>query len=281
MNQTETDGTNPFQVILLATDGSEFSAGVERVGVEMAAQHGSRLHVLRLLLADPGSDASIVEEQDAALNMERVNAMCAERGITCENMLRHAEEPSQGILAAVREVGAQLLILGRRGRRGMAKLMVGDATTRLLEKAECSVLVVPRLFSYWSSGVILALDAEENDGDHAALGAFHLAQHAGLPLTILKITDEGEADRLEVNQAVNRLVAMAKLREIDADGVIQSGDNPDDLILEVARQRSGDIIVCEPRDRSMIDRLFHVNKLVHLIGRAHCPVMVVPARAAA
>ncbi|WP_193771207.1 universal stress protein [Candidatus Magnetaquicoccus inordinatus] len=262
-----------FKVILLATDGSEFSAGVERVGIDMATQHGSQLIVLRLLMAEPGTDAAIVEEQDASLNVERIHTLCQEKGLKSSVLLRPAKDPSQGILAVAKEVGAQLLIIGRRGRRGMAKFMVGDATAKIIEKAECSVLVVPRLFSYWTNGVLLAVDPELAEGDEVAHGAFALAQKGGLPLTILTVAGDDASDRPEVNQTVNRLVAKAKMAQIDADGLVQDGV-VNDAILEVARQRSCDIIVCEPRDRSMIDRLFNVNPLIHLIGKAHCPVLV-------
>lgn len=264
----------PCKVILLATDGSEFSAGVERVGMELAAQNQSRLHLLRLLLAEPGTNASIVEEQDATLSLEGIGALCMTRNIEHTPMVRHCEEPAQGILAAAREIGSQLIIIGRRGRRGLAKHNVGEATTRLLDKLERSVLVVPRLFSYWSSGVLLVVDPEETEGDQAALAAIQLAKGAQIPLTILLVADKGNEENRDANQSVNRLVAMAQLQEVAAEGIIQSGDI-DDVILEVARQRSADLIVCEPRERSVLDRLFHINKLVQLVGKAHCPVLVV------
>ncbi|MBF0213127.1 MAG: universal stress protein [Magnetococcales bacterium] len=273
MNDHDIELPDPCKVILLATDGSEFSAGVERVGMELAAQNHSRLHILRLLLADTGTDAAIVEEQDAALSLERIGALCTERAIDHVPLIRSCDEPAQGILAAAREVQSQLIIIGRRGRRGLAKHNVGDATTRILDKQERSVLVVPRLFSYWSSGVLLVIDPEETEGDHAAMTAIQLAKGAGIPLTILLVADDNDETR-EANQTVNRLVAMANLQEVHAEGLVQSGDI-DDVILEVARQRSADLIVCEPRDRSVIDRLFNINKLVQLIGKAHCPVLVV------
>ncbi|NGZ06152.1 MAG: universal stress protein [Magnetococcales bacterium] len=264
----------PCKVILLATDGSEFSAGVERVGMELAAQNQSRLHLLRLLLAEEGSDAAIVEEQDATLSLEGLGALCTAQNIEHVPVLRRTEDPAQGILAAAREINSQLIIIGRRGRRGLAKHNVGEATTRLLDKLERSVLVVPRLFSYWSSGVLLVMDHEETEGDQAALAAIQLAKGANIPLTVLLVTEKGDEENREANQTVNRLVAMAQLQGVEAEGLIQSGDM-DEVTLEVARQRSDDLIVCEPRDRSMLDRLFHINKLVQLVGKAHCPVLVV------
>ncbi|MBF0162779.1 MAG: universal stress protein, partial [Magnetococcales bacterium] len=231
-------GTGPFRVILLATDGSEFSAGVERVGIAMAAQHRAHLFALRLLLADAGTDAAIVEEQEAALGLEQVGSQCAEMGVQCTPLLKPSDDPSQGILQAAREVGAQLIVLGRRGRRGLAKMMVGEATSKVLDKAGCSVLVVPRLCSYWDNGVLLAVDAlQPEEGDPVAQAAFRLAQAAQLPLTILTVVeeDEEEEQRRASNQAVNRLVAMANLQGVEATGLVQAGEM-DPVTLEVARQ---------------------------------------------
>ncbi|MBF0628288.1 MAG: universal stress protein [Magnetococcales bacterium] len=274
MNDNDIAVVEPCKVILLATDGSEFSAGVERVGMELAAQNRSHLHVLRLLLAEPGTDAAIVEEQDATMSLEGIATLCQERGIDHTPMTRPCDDPAQGILAAAREIQGQLIIIGRRGRRGLAKHNVGDATTKILNKQECSVLVVPRLFSFWSSGVLLVIDPEDTEGDRAALAAIQLAKGANIPLTILLVAEKNdEADR-DANQTVNRLVAMAQLQGVEAEGCIQPGDI-DDVTLEVARQRSADLIVCEPQDRSMLDRLFNINKLVQLIGKAHCPVLVI------
>ncbi|MBF0164189.1 MAG: universal stress protein [Magnetococcales bacterium] len=274
MNDTDVAMTDPCKVVLLATDGSEFSAGVESVGLELAQHSQSHLHLLRLLLAEPGTDASIVEEQDANLKLDQIANQCLASGIEHTRMIRPAEDPTTGILTAAQEIDAQLVIVGRRGRRGLAKNNVGEATTKLLDKLECSILVVPRLFSFWSSGVLLVIDPDETAGDQAALVAIRLAHGANIPLTILLVVDEKDEACRDANLIVNRLVAMAQLHGVSAEGLVHGGDL-DEVVLEVARQRSDDLIVCEPRDRSMFDRLFNINDLVKLIGKANCPVLVV------
>jgi nucleotide-binding universal stress UspA family protein len=35
-------------------------------------------------------------------------------------------------------------VVGRRGKRGLAHLMVGDATRKVIGQAKCVVMVVPR-----------------------------------------------------------------------------------------------------------------------------------------
>lgn len=271
-------GSDQHGAILISSDGSDFSAGTERVGLEMGLRHQSQLILLRLLTAAPESEEAEDEQQEVESHIQHFTALCAERGISCTPLIRRSEGSiSQAILNAAQETAAQMVVMGRRGRRGIARFMVGDATAKVLDKAECTVLVVPRLVSYWSNGVLLVLEEQpQAESDTVAQAAFQLAETAGLPLTILLVTeeDDSEAERRESYQLVNRLVAMAKLRGIETDGMVQSGDM-DSLILEVARQRSVDLVVCEPRERSMMQRLFNTNNLVKLIGLAHCPVMVV------
>lgn len=276
-----TDGdvaAHQFKVVLVASDGSEDNACTERVGLELANRHGSRLYLLRLLTAEPGSADAAAEEAEGNAHVERFQIECAERGMECTPLLRPSEgDTPQAILDASKEVGAQVLVVGREGQRGQARLMVGDATAKVLDKADCAVLVVPRLVSFWSHGILLVLETQPAaEQDVVAETTFDLAQTAGLPLTILLVTEDEEKDAelRESYQTVNRLVAMAKLREVDAEGIVQSGDI-DELILEMARQRAVDLIVCEPRDRSMMERLFNQNNILTIIGQAHCPVMVV------
>lgn len=275
MPDSTTPVTPPFNRILLATDGSEFSTGTERVVLEMAQHHQAEVHILRLLLAPPGTPEAAAEQEETDQLMARITGLCIERGITYVPQVKPATEPSQGILETAKEVNADLVVVGRRGRRGMARLMVGDATAKVIEKAECSVLVVPRLVTFWSSSILLAMEPDQAS-DHAAHAAFSLAKNSHLPLTILMVADKDEdnEEQSETNEKINRLVAMGNLREVATEGMVQSG-KIDDLILEVARQRSADLIVCEPRDRSMMERLFNTNNLLHLIGQTHAPVMVV------
>ncbi|MBF0125465.1 MAG: universal stress protein [Magnetococcales bacterium] len=275
MDDADIPNSNLFKNILMATDGSEFGLGVERVCMDMAVQHQSHLNVLRLLLSDADQDAADVNEAEALQHMQRIADDCAGRGIPCTTFVKPSHDPSHGILATAREVGADLIAVGRRGKRGLARFMVGEATAKIIEKADCSVLVVPRLVTIWNNNVLLVVDPDQSDDDAAAM-AYHLASRSDLPLTILVVDDDSKNDAAlrETNQLANRLVAMAKIRGIAADGLVQTG-KVDDVVLETARQRSVDLIVCEPRDRSMIDRLFNTNNIIHLVGQVHCPVIIV------
>ena len=52
-------------------------------------------------------------------------------------------EPADTIVAVAEEVGADLIVVGTRGRTPFAGLMLGSVAQRLLHVAQCPVLAVP------------------------------------------------------------------------------------------------------------------------------------------
>ncbi len=51
-------------------------------------------------------------------------------------------EPSQGLLEAARRCSPDLIVMGRRGRVGLAELLLGSVSNYIVHRARCSVLVV-------------------------------------------------------------------------------------------------------------------------------------------
>jgi len=54
---------------------------------------------------------------------------------TCMDVADH-------IVAEARRVGADVIILGRRGRKGIKRLLMGSVTANVIGRSPCSVLVV-------------------------------------------------------------------------------------------------------------------------------------------
>ena len=51
-------------------------------------------------------------------------------------------EPAASIVAAARELGVDMIVVGGLGRRGVAKLLKGHVTEHVIGQAPCAVLVV-------------------------------------------------------------------------------------------------------------------------------------------
>jgi nucleotide-binding universal stress UspA family protein len=115
-------------VILHANDGSPESLEAARYGARVAARHDSKL--VTLSVGEEGSDAGEEMAEIAALTgVEPV-------------LMTEAGSPPRRIMEIAHKVHASLIVMGSRGRTGLAAL--GSVSERVTHRAECSVLVVRR-----------------------------------------------------------------------------------------------------------------------------------------
>ena len=75
-----------------------------------------------------------------AIDREKLAALGGE-GANCT--VRAAQFSSPAIVDYLEEVGADLVVLGTHGRRGLRRLLIGSVAQEVLHRAGCSVLVVP------------------------------------------------------------------------------------------------------------------------------------------
>lgn len=267
---TNGKASGSYRLVVLATDGSELSRGAERVAIGLAGLAGGTVCALRLILDGTGGD------DDVDRHMEQLRQECEEVGAGCTLMVRPCRDPALGILSAVEDSAAEVLVMGRRGRRGLARFMVGDATARVLNKASCQVLVVPRASQLWGRGVLLATDGLNVDED-AVRAAIALARLSRLPLTLLSVTEtqvNTSAGR-EVQAVVNRVAAKARQDGVsEVEGLVVEGE-VDETIIGVARERGLDLIVGGVRERSGLARLLSTSTMERVIGQTSCPVLTV------
>lgn len=128
--------------ILLTTDGSEFSEGAVREGIRLAKACSSKLFVLSVVEANEEFMAlapGMVEkaEKEAWEQVEAVRARASEAGVECETIVREDDEPWRSIVEEVKRCHANVIIMGRRGRTGIKKLMMGSVTARVIGHAPC------------------------------------------------------------------------------------------------------------------------------------------------
>ncbi|MDX9994962.1 MAG: TSUP family transporter [Rhodocyclaceae bacterium] len=266
-----------FERILLATDGSEYSAGAERVAVDLARRNRAKLFIAGVAVYNPEYATSVPGLEAAALEQARRNVAAAATsaaGIDHEVVITEADDPWRGIVDAAEEYRADVVVMGRRGRRGLARTMVGDATARVIGHAPCSVLVVPRGARAYEHGVLVATDGSRY-GDAAAWSAGRLAAAAGLPLAIVSavLPSHNEQRRREAVQAVER-VKLGLAVGTPATGIVAEG-RPEQVILDQAHHAGADLIVVGTHGRTGLDRLLMGSIAERIIGLADCPVLAV------
>lgn len=178
--------------LLLATEHSEFDAGAEAVAFALAARAGGQLHAVLPLVSNAEFEASAPAlaaraDDEVAARREHLVATAAAAGVTLEVNVRRGAEAHAQILAQAREDAADLLVIRRRGKRGLlARLLVGEMVGKVLAQAPCNVLVAPRSAGPWQRGVVVAV------GDAQARGPLLDAARElapGLPLREAAPTD--------------------------------------------------------------------------------------------
>lgn len=139
--------------ILAAVDDSPAALRAARAATDLAAGWHARLrlvtvtadHTVGALLdtATPdGGGARRVEEAGRALLRHLAETARAE-GVEAD-AVQLAGEPFREILDQAQSWNADLIVVGRSDRRGPSSPYLGSLAARVLEFADCPVLVVPR-----------------------------------------------------------------------------------------------------------------------------------------
>jgi nucleotide-binding universal stress UspA family protein len=144
-----------FKNILIPTDGSEQSQRAVRTGVELAKLHGARVtgvHVIpdyHLLIAyegafDPVTEERIEEEAKARAEayLGQVRTVASEAGVPCSTVCETSDHPYDAILRTCDTNHCDLILMTSHGRKGLAAVLLGSETRKVLTHAQVPVLVV-------------------------------------------------------------------------------------------------------------------------------------------
>jgi nucleotide-binding universal stress UspA family protein len=144
-----------FKNILVPTDGSEQSLSAVRTAVELARLHGAKLtgiHVIpdyHLLIAYEGAFDPITEERieqeakaRAATYLAQVDEAARQAGVECHTLCETSDHPYDAILRAADSQGCDLIVMTSHGRKGLAAVLPGSETRKVLTHARVPVLVV-------------------------------------------------------------------------------------------------------------------------------------------
>jgi nucleotide-binding universal stress UspA family protein len=144
-----------FKNILVPTDGSEQSQSAVRMAVELARLHGAKLtgiHVIpdyHLLIAYEGAFDPITEERieqeakaRAASYLAQIEEAARHAGVACHTVCETSDHPYDAILRAADSQGCDLIVMTSHGRKGLAAVLLGSETRKVLTHARVPVLVV-------------------------------------------------------------------------------------------------------------------------------------------
>jgi len=270
--------THAFTQLLLATEHSEQDAGAEALAFAMAQRCGLPLAAVLPIVSNPEYEAlapQLAAHTEAQAG-QRIQALLAEAqraGIVLELQARRGPEPYREIVEEAQARRADLLVIRRRGKRGLlANLLVGDMVRNVVTHSPCSVLVVPRASQMWTRRVLVALDPATADMTPVATAAA-IAAECGLPLSVLCVT-EPAADAMQVaERALQKAWSTGRAFGVTVDAVTRVG-RPHEQIVAAAQQLGADLIVIGRHGGDSLSRAWLGGVAQKVIGLAEEPVLV-------
>ncbi len=143
-----------FKHILVPVDGSETSMKAVARAAALAKVFGSEVTLLYVIDPYPftgvGADFAYGQAQylsaanaeaNAALDAAK-QAVAAAGVAEAGTVVGEGHTVHEGVLATVESTGADLVVMGSHGRRGLEKLVLGSVTQRVLSVVKVPVLVV-------------------------------------------------------------------------------------------------------------------------------------------
>ena len=144
-----------FKSILVPTDGAELSQRAVRTAVELAKVHEARItgiHVIpdyHLLIAYEGAFDPVTEErieEEAKTRAETylafVRKVAEDAGVACDTVCETSDHPHDAILKTASARKCDLIVMTSHGRKGLAAMLLGSETRKVLTHGKIPVLVV-------------------------------------------------------------------------------------------------------------------------------------------
>ena len=143
-----------YQHILVAVDESPISYAAVEASLALAKSLGSQVTLTTVLAVDPfvGVDfyklaPSITEyvmqaQKNAEAQLAEIQLAFVRDGIPVNSKIIHGQEPAEGILLAADEVGADLIMMGSHGRKGLKKIILGSVAQSVLNISPLPVMII-------------------------------------------------------------------------------------------------------------------------------------------
>jgi hypothetical protein len=266
-----------MKTLVVATDGSEYSEGAVREAIQWSQQYGSTLHVVctaQVTLGQLQYAAEVVSEIDKAARQacEAVKSRAKAAGVKCESIVHEGEEPYEHIVSEAQRLKADAIIIGRRGRRGLMKLLMGSVTHLVIGHAPCNVFVVPRPGNLTAKRLLVATDGSEYS-EKAAMQAISLAKRTKGSIITCSVA-HGGIDADMANENVTWIYNLASSEGIDVETVICHGTAYLEII-DAAKAHNADMIVVGSHGRSGITNLLMGSVSERVVGMSDRTVMIV------
>jgi len=278
----------PIRQILVGTDFSHPAATALGWASAIARAHGASL----LLVHAYAQQDHGLSQQETRAALAGLAAVEAAHGLQVHVELREGQA-AQVVSAVARESGADLLVIGSRGRNPLSRLVLGSVADATLRQVTLPTLVVhpgdsghrPR-----AENLLVGMDFTP-EADRAAAFATRLAApggasvvgllHAsplptpfvGVEVPAVPIVEPSENDA-PIREGLSRRVASLGGQGVRVEGLTCPG-SPVEALRDIAQDRGVDILVVGTAAPAGAARLLLGSVAADLVHQADRPVLVV------
>lgn len=281
MAETKAHLLGDIQTILLLTDGSDYSAGAEKEALFFSKACNAALvalHVIEITseMASMTYSGVAIQRKEISDHLEELKKQAVAEGIACETLIVESFQTDQTIIKEAKRHKADVIIMGRHGKWGLRKMMVGSMAVKVIQQGYPKVLVVPRKSDLMGRNILIATDGSDSS-QRAAIEAIDFARRCATveKITVISIAS-GEAKLLEAEANVSKVIDAA-----DQAGVADKCEplvvvgNPGKEVIDVAARRNIDLILIGGFGESGVTKAILGHVTEHVIRQVDCGVMVV------
>src|SRR3990170_106085 len=284
--------------LLLATDGSLFSEGAIREAIRLAKRCSSKLAAISVIETNPEYETiapQLLEkaERPARGHLESVKAQAKKEGVEITTSILEGEDSYNFISDEAVKNKTTMIIMGRRGKTGLKRLVIGTPPARVLGHAPCNVLVVPRAAQVGFRNILVATDGSRYAAA-AASEAIGIAKKNKSKLIVLAVVPSESMQPMDIvhsqmsrdviaekelsvaENSAKTVKAVAQKEGVAVEAFIMGG-RPADAIVQTAKEKNVDVIMLGSHGKTGIDKLLMGSVAERVIVLAACAVLVVKA----
>ncbi|MCM4153442.1 universal stress protein [Arenibacter sp. N53] len=259
-----------MKTLLYATDYSENSVSALKFAHALSLKLGARLVITHIfefpsILGAEALDNPLPHIQEVAFktNRSKLEELCREHlGGHWDNpniRLEAAENSSviKGIISKAEEWHAQMIVVGTKGGSGLEELILGSTTKKLIEKAPCPVLAIPKDVGRMNiRTIVYATDFEEED-IHAIQKLTEIAEPLKAKIKVVHIsTNEEYAGDLQMEWFKELLKSKVDYPEIEFE-LLFSADVFDTLRVYLGVVNADIVVMLEREKKGFLKKWFH------------------------
>ena len=198
--------------LMVCTDASDEGQNAVAAALELAQACDSQVYAVQVLQIVPefqavAPDLRATLGKGAQENMAVIKAAADKLGVSLKTVTPQGQLPHATIVATAEEIRPDLIIMGRCGKTGLARILMGNVTARVIGHSPMNVLVVPRGGMVGFQRILVASDGSPYS-EAAWKLALSMAKQAKSRLIGVAVAPE-EGDIIEARAIIRRMVTAA------------------------------------------------------------------------